>query len=99
MAANKPKKVPPAAAEKPPAPPAVQNPPNRPLRLRIAPVIAAAEAVSLRVQTDLPTHQGLAGAAANVASAAREAERVSKEIKRPWSLHRLPAIFLAVALL
>lgn len=74
------------------------NPPDQPLRLRIAPVIAAAEAVSARVQTDLPTHQGLAGAAASVANAARQAERVSKEIQRPWSLHRLPAIFLGVAL-
>jgi hypothetical protein len=72
---------------------------SQPLKLRIAPVIAAAEAVSERVRTDLPTHQGLAGAAANVARAAREAERVSKEIQRPWSLHRLPALFLGVALL
>lgn len=99
MAAQKPKKLPPPEPEKPPPPPVELKSSGRPLRLRIAPVIAAAEAVSLRVQTDLPTHQGLAGAAANVANAAREAERVSKEIKRPWSLHRLPAIFLAVALL
>lgn len=98
MPAKKSKKTLPAPAESPPSAQAA-NPPNRPLRLRIAPVIAAAEAVAQRVASDLPTHNGLAGAAANVASAAREAERVSKEIRRPWSLHRLPAIFLGVALL
>lgn len=86
------KKKPPAAVP----PPAAE--PNRPLRLRIAPVIAAAEAVGLRVKTDLPTHQGLAGAAESVARAAREAERVSRDLQRPWSPHRLPAIFLGVAL-
>jgi hypothetical protein len=105
MAAKKEKKSPnpptlsvPAATTSSAASAETLNPPDRPLRLRIAPVIAAAEAVQQRVQADLPTHQGLAGAAANVASAAREAERVSKEIQRPWSLHRLPAIFLGVAL-
>jgi hypothetical protein len=94
MAAKKLKK--PADTGAPPAEPA--NPPDKPLRLRIAPVIAAAEAVGRRVQADLPTHHGLAGAAANVARAAREAEQVSKALQRPWSLHRLPAIFLGVAL-
>ncbi|QDU27375.1 hypothetical protein ETAA8_24620 [Anatilimnocola aggregata] len=96
MAAKKSKRIRPDA----PAPPSngvLES--GQPLKLRIAPVIAAAEGVSQRVQRDLPTHQGLAGAAANVARAAREAERASKEIQRPWSLHRLPAIFLAVALI
>jgi hypothetical protein len=68
------------------------------MRLLIEPVIAAAEALAERVQKDLPTHQGLAHAAENVARAAREAERISRDLRRPWSLHRLPAIFLAVAL-
>lgn len=87
------KSCPPAAK-----PPGVPPTPGRPLRLLIAPVIAAAEAVSRRVEADLPTHQGLAGAAANVARAAREAERVSRDLARPWSLHRLPAVFLGIAL-
>lgn len=100
MAAKKFKKLPPAQSAQETSPPVTQNrADNRPLQLRIEPIIAAAETVRLRVQTDLPTHQGLAGAAANVANAARQAERVSKEIQRPWSLHRLPAIFLGVALL
>jgi len=96
MANKKSKKTPPNASASSTMVPVETN---RPLKLRIAPVIAAAEAVSERVRTDLPTHQGLAGAAANVARAAREAEKVSKDIQRPWSLHRLPAIFLGVALI
>lgn len=91
-----------AKKNKPPAPSETSPPAavaNHPLRLRIAPVIAAAEVVSERVRIDLPTHQGLRGAAENVARAAREAERVSRDLRRPWSPHRLPAIFLGVALL
>jgi hypothetical protein len=50
------------------------------------------------VRTDLPTHTGLATAAEGVAAAARQAERVSRAMNRPFSLHRLPALFLAAAL-
>ena len=69
------------------------------MRLKIEGVIASAQAVAERVRTELPTHQGLAGAAERVALVAREAERVSRDVQKPWSLHRLPAVFLAAALL
>lgn len=69
------------------------------LRLEIKDVIARAERVGAVVRRDLPTHDGLAYAAERVAAAARTAERVSEQMKRPLSLHRLPALFLALALL
>jgi hypothetical protein len=70
-----------------------------PLRLQIGPVIAQASALHARAENDLPGHVGLAGLAAAAAAAAREAERVSRQLKRPWSLHRSPPLFLAAALL
>src|SRR4051812_2182824 len=72
--------------------------PGGPLRLRIEPVVAVAEALVSRVRTELPTHDGLASAAGGVAAAARQAERVARSMKSPLSLHRLPAAFLAAAL-
>jgi hypothetical protein len=69
-----------------------------PLRLKIEPVVAVAEALAARVRTELPSHDGLAMAASGVADAARQAERVSQSMKSPLSLHRLPALFLAAAL-
>lgn len=71
---------------------------SQPLRLLIAPVVGVAEALAQRVQTELPTHDGLATAAEGVAAAARQAERVSQRMNRIFSLHRLPAVFLAAAL-
>jgi hypothetical protein len=68
------------------------------LRLEIGPVIRIAEDLHARVERDLPQHTGLAGLAAGVATAAREAERVSRQLKRPFGLHRLPATFLLLAL-
>ena len=69
-----------------------------PLRLKIEPVVAVAEALATRVRTELPSHDGLAMAAGGVADAARQAERVSQSMKSPFSLHRIPALFLAAAL-
>jgi hypothetical protein len=71
----------------------------QPLRLRIEPMVAVAEALAERVRAELPTHDGLTAAAGGVAAAARQAERVSQAMKSPLSVHRLPAIFLAAALL
>ena len=68
------------------------------MRLKIEGVISAAEAVEAKVRSELPGHDGLATAARQVAAAAREAEQVSRRMKRPWSLHRLPALFLAVGI-
>jgi hypothetical protein len=68
------------------------------LRLRIGPVIGTAEALAERVKNELPSHDGLATASAGVAAAARQAERVSRAMGRLFSLHKLPAVFLAAAL-
>jgi hypothetical protein len=72
---------------------------SKPLRLLIGPVVGVAEALAQRVRRELPTHDGLATAAEGVAAAARQAERVSQRMNRVFSLHRLPAVFLAAALL
>ncbi len=72
---------------------------HRWLRLEIDPVIRRAEGLAERVQRELPKHAGIIRAAAGVASSAQEAKRVSKALHRTWGLHRLPAYFLAAALL
>jgi hypothetical protein len=69
------------------------------LRLEIDPVIAQAERIAQRVRSELPGHEGIARASQGVADAAHEAKHVASRLKRPWGLHRLPATFLAVALL
>jgi hypothetical protein len=71
----------------------------KPLRLLIEPVVGVAEALAQRVRSELPTHDGLAKAAAGVAAAARQAHRVSQRMNSVFSLHRLPAVFLAAALI
>ena len=69
-----------------------------PLRLRIDPIVSNAQDICDVVARELPQHKGLARAAAGVAATAREAERVSKKLRRPFGLHRLPVFFLMVAL-
>ncbi|WP_166822636.1 TAXI family TRAP transporter solute-binding subunit [Thalassoroseus pseudoceratinae] len=69
------------------------------IHLRIGPVIERAESLVDRVQQELPTHAGLSGVAIGVRDAAREAEHVARQIRKPWGLHRLPVIFLALTLL
>ncbi|HEY1087327.1 MAG TPA: hypothetical protein VGE37_06515 [Archangium sp.] len=68
------------------------------VRLLIQPVISQAEALTTRVASELPTHDGLLRASKMVSEAARHAERVSTDMKRPWSAHRLPVMFLGAAL-
>jgi hypothetical protein len=68
------------------------------LRLKIEPVVQNAEAVKLRVERDLPQHTGLVSLAAGVATAARDAEHVAEKLRKPLGLHRLPALFLVLAL-
>lgn len=69
------------------------------LRLRIGPVIQNAEDVRKRVERELPNHTGLLSLAAGVGTSARDAERVAQRLRKPFGLHRLPAAFLALALL
>jgi hypothetical protein len=71
---------------------------STPTRLRIAPVIERARQVARQVEADLPGHSGLQNAASLLVGAAEEAQRVAAALKRPWSLHRLPVVFLAVSL-
>lgn len=72
---------------------------KRLLRLQIEPIVRRAEKDAAAVERDLPDHQGLLSAAKGVASAAHEAERVSRALRRKLSFHRLPAGFLALAVL
>ena len=67
-------------------------------RLEITPAIRRAEEIAATVNRDLPGHKGLSRAATGVASAGRTAERVARELQRPFGLHRPPAAFLALAL-
>ena len=69
------------------------------LRLEIEPVIRSAEKLREEILTALPAHQGLPLLAAGVANAARAAESVSRNLKRPLGMHRLPSLFLAIALI
>ena len=72
---------------------------RRSLRLEIDPVVGNAESIVDRIRHELPDHPGLMRAAEGVAEAAREAKHVARVLRRPWGLHRLPAFFLAAALL
>ena len=68
------------------------------LKLRIGPVIQNADDVKARVKRELSQHVGLISLASGVGTAARDAERIAHRLRRPFGLHRLPAAFLAVAL-
>jgi hypothetical protein len=76
-----------------------RRPKNGSLRLKIDPVIENAEEIADRVKRELADHAGIARAASGVAEAAHEARRVARSLQRLWGLHRLPAVFLAIALL
>jgi hypothetical protein len=67
--------------------------------LRIEPVVSRAETHAAAVQRDLPSHEGILAAAQGVAAAAHEAERLSRRLRSPFGLHKLPVYFLAAALL
>lgn len=69
------------------------------IELRIDPVVKSAEEIHQRVRAELHEHQGLDSAALGVKRAAEEAQQVSRRLKSPFGLHRLPALFLAIALL
>lgn len=68
------------------------------MRLEIDPVVLRAETIANYVATDLPTHPGLARIAECVVESARQAKRVSRELKRPIGMHRLPLAFLILAM-
>lgn len=68
------------------------------MQLLIRPVIEQAVALSERVRVELPTHEGLHRATVMLSDAAKGAERVAASMKRPFSPHRLPVVFLTLAL-
>lgn len=74
------------------------NPDRERLRLQIRGVIEQAEEVTARIRQQLPSHEGLLGAARHVVDAAREAQRVSRRLRGWFGWHRAPAVFLAVVL-
>lgn len=67
------------------------------MKLEIGPVIAEAETVAARVEGELPGHPGLLRTARQIADAARDADRVARRIHRLFGFHRLPAVFLLLA--
>jgi hypothetical protein len=69
-----------------------------PVRLLIQPVIGQASVLAERVVKELPTHEGLARATHLVVEAAQKAERIAVSMKRLWSPHRLPVVFLSASL-
>lgn len=72
---------------------------RRYLLLEIDQIIARSQAVAESILRELPGHDGLANLAGNVVESAKEAERCTRAMSRPWSLHRLPPIFLFTSLI
>lgn len=68
------------------------------LHLEIDSVILRAEQICDQVQSELTTHPGIIRVAAGVVGAAYEAKRVASHLRRPWGAHRIPVVFLALAL-
>lgn len=65
--------------------------------LEISGVIATAAALAARVKDELPSHEGLIRCSAAIENASRNAEVVTAKMRRPLSLHRLPPVFLLLA--
>ncbi len=71
---------------------------SAPMVLKIEGIIQAAEKIRQRISSELPQHAGLSGAVDFIVAAANSAQKVSRQVKHPFSIHRLPAVFLAIAL-
>jgi len=67
------------------------------VKVRIDLVIDQAVALAAVVAKELPSHDGLKKASALTEAAARKAKRVTAGMRRPWSPHRLPVVFVAAA--
>ncbi len=68
------------------------------LRLEIGPVIERAQQLVLKVAKNLPEHKELGNATRGVEKAAQTAEQVSRQLRRLFGLHRLPAVFLLISI-
>lgn len=69
------------------------------MNLKIDGIIEGAQKIREKVALELPTHSGLAGAVEEVNKAAAEAKSVAQRRRRLFSLSRLPAAFLGLAIL
>jgi hypothetical protein len=69
------------------------------MKLQIEGIIESATRIQSRIEQELAAHSGLAVAVGEVITAANHAKRVSQKARNPWSINKLPALFLALALL
>lgn len=69
------------------------------MKLQIEGIIESATRIQSRIEKDLASHSGLGIAVGEVITAANHAKRVSQKARNPWSINKLPAIFLAFALI
>jgi len=70
-----------------------------PIRLEIDPIQRLSTEVHQRVCRELPTHTGLARLALATTRIAGDAGQMTRRLNRWWGLHRLPLLFLVLALL
>lgn len=71
---------------------------RRYLLLEIDQIIVRSQAVAESILRELPGHDGLANLAGNLVESAKEAERCTRAMSRPWSLHLLPPLFLITSI-
>lgn len=67
-------------------------------RLEIEGIIDTAARLASQVKAELSKHEGLIRCSSTIEQAARNAAVVSARMRRPLSLHRLPVLFLGLAL-
>lgn len=67
-------------------------------QLEIEKILEHAEQVAEEIVRELPNHDGLHHLAGNVIESVREADRCTRAMSRPWSLHRLPPYFLITSI-
>jgi len=69
------------------------------MKLQIEGILQSACRIESRIAEELPSHSGLSVAVKEVIHAANHAKTVSEKARNPWSINKLPALFLALALL
>jgi len=69
------------------------------MKLQIEGILQSACRIESRIAEELPSHSGLSVAVKEVIRAANHAKIVSERARNPWSINKLPALFLALALL
>ena len=69
-----------------------------PLRIDIDRVVQRAEELAAEIDETMPRHPGLRRAGRGIVRASKEARTVSHKLGRTWGPHRLPVVFVVVAL-